>query len=165
MIASEREATRRHLRIWQDAQPLLARFRPRRGDARELALQTRVLLLEAHNDTPLDVALGAVPFEVNSTAGLRHFTLAKVGLDPFMTPLRRRTSRCRISESTDLSGDCGARGRCPRQTRAATLANQAATWWTARAPCRLNRQLIRRKMRLRAARKLLDAIRRTLRRI
>lgn len=46
--------------------PLLSQFRPRRGDARAFALQHRVLLLEAQNGTPLDVALGAVPFEENS---------------------------------------------------------------------------------------------------
>lgn len=46
--------------------PLLSHFRPRRSDAREFALRNRVLLLEAHNGTPLDVALGAVPFEENS---------------------------------------------------------------------------------------------------
>lgn len=46
--------------------PLVSHFRPRRSDAREFALRNRVLLLEAHNGTPLDVALGAVPFEENS---------------------------------------------------------------------------------------------------
>jgi len=46
--------------------PLLSHFRGRRGDAREFALRHRVLLLEADNGTPLDVALGAVPFEENS---------------------------------------------------------------------------------------------------
>lgn len=46
--------------------PLLSRFRPRRSDAREFALRHRVLLLEARNGTPLDVALGAVPFEENA---------------------------------------------------------------------------------------------------
>ena len=42
---------------------LLASFRPRRGDARELALARRVLLVEAGNTVPLDVSLGALPFE------------------------------------------------------------------------------------------------------
>jgi len=46
--------------------PMLSHFRARRGDAREFALRNRVLLLAAHNGTPLDVALGAVPFEENS---------------------------------------------------------------------------------------------------
>lgn len=42
---------------------LLERFRARRSDAREFALCHRVLLLEASNGIPLDVALGALPFE------------------------------------------------------------------------------------------------------
>jgi hypothetical protein len=42
---------------------LLAAFRTRREDARELALLRRVLLLEAANTVPLDVSLGALPFE------------------------------------------------------------------------------------------------------
>jgi hypothetical protein len=46
--------------------PLCSHFNPRRSDAREFALRNRVVLLEAHNGTPLDVALGAVPFEENS---------------------------------------------------------------------------------------------------
>lgn len=45
---------------------LLARFRSRRADARDFALRHRVVLLEATNGIPLDVALGAVPFEENS---------------------------------------------------------------------------------------------------
>ena len=44
----------------------LSHFLPRRSDAREFALRNRVVLLEAHNGTPLDVALGAVPFEENA---------------------------------------------------------------------------------------------------
>jgi len=46
--------------------PLCAEFRKRREDAREFALRHRVLLLEADNGIPLDVALGAVPFEEKS---------------------------------------------------------------------------------------------------
>ena len=42
---------------------LLASFRPRRGDARELALARRVLPVEAGNTVPLDVSLGKLPFE------------------------------------------------------------------------------------------------------
>lgn len=42
---------------------ILATFRPRRGDARELALTRRVLLIEASSAIPLDVSLGALPFE------------------------------------------------------------------------------------------------------
>jgi hypothetical protein len=42
---------------------LLARFRGRTEGAREFALRYRVLLLDSSNGTPLDVALGAMPFE------------------------------------------------------------------------------------------------------
>lgn len=42
---------------------LLEGFRARRGDARDFALRHRVLLLEADNGVPLDIALGALPFE------------------------------------------------------------------------------------------------------
>ncbi len=45
------------------ADALLASFRPRRPDARKLALERRVVLLEASNSVPLDVSLGALPFE------------------------------------------------------------------------------------------------------
>lgn len=45
---------------------LLDRFRPRRADARDFALRYRVVLLEATNGIPLDVALGAAPFEEDS---------------------------------------------------------------------------------------------------
>jgi hypothetical protein len=42
---------------------ILASFRARRDDARELALTRRVLLVAASNSVPLDVSLGALPFE------------------------------------------------------------------------------------------------------
>jgi len=42
---------------------LLKSFRPRRSDARELAIFGRVLLLYASNGVPLDIALGGMPFE------------------------------------------------------------------------------------------------------
>jgi hypothetical protein len=42
---------------------LLDSFRSRTADARKLALERRVLLLEASNTVPLDVSLGALPFE------------------------------------------------------------------------------------------------------
>ena len=45
------------------ADALLASFRARRPDARKLALERRVVLLEASNSVPLDVSLGALPFE------------------------------------------------------------------------------------------------------
>jgi len=42
---------------------LLAHFAPRRPDAAAFALVTRVLLLRAANDTPIDVALGGFSYE------------------------------------------------------------------------------------------------------
>jgi hypothetical protein len=46
---------------------LLARLRGRLPDAREFALKTRVLLLSASNEVPVDVSLGAMPFEERAT--------------------------------------------------------------------------------------------------
>lgn len=42
---------------------LLDRFTSRIDDARAFALQNRVVLLRAHNEVPVDVALGALDFE------------------------------------------------------------------------------------------------------
>jgi hypothetical protein len=42
---------------------LLQGFAARRPDAREFALRYRVLLMQAGNGVPLDVSLGAMPFE------------------------------------------------------------------------------------------------------
>jgi hypothetical protein len=56
---------------------LLASFRPRTGDARNLALTRRVLLLEASNTVPLDVSLGALPFEERLVARSSDFEIAK----------------------------------------------------------------------------------------
>ena len=43
---------------------LLRRYAPRDNKARELALTHRVLMLVAPNGVPIDVSLGALPFEV-----------------------------------------------------------------------------------------------------
>lgn len=43
--------------------PLLGRFKARLSDAREFALRNRVLLLQSDAGIPVDVALGAMPFE------------------------------------------------------------------------------------------------------
>lgn len=43
--------------------PLLSYFRGRRADAREFALLSRVLLLEAENGVFIDIALAGLPFE------------------------------------------------------------------------------------------------------
>ncbi len=42
---------------------LLAQFRPRAEGEREFALRQRVVRLFSANDVPLDIALGALPFE------------------------------------------------------------------------------------------------------
>jgi hypothetical protein len=42
---------------------LLERYRPRRPDARQFALDRRVLLIEDRRGVPLDVSLAALPFE------------------------------------------------------------------------------------------------------
>jgi hypothetical protein len=42
---------------------LLAQFKPRRRDAADFALRSRVLLLETARGTAIDVALGGLPFE------------------------------------------------------------------------------------------------------
>lgn len=45
---------------------LLAGYQGRVPDARQFALQYRVLLLQDNNGIPLDIALGAMPFEEHS---------------------------------------------------------------------------------------------------
>jgi hypothetical protein len=45
---------------------LLSRFQGRAADARDFALRARVLLLQHSNGVPLDIALGALPFEAHS---------------------------------------------------------------------------------------------------
>lgn len=55
---------------------LLARFAGRLSDAREFALRNRVLLIRSSGGVPLDVALGAMPFEEHATARASDFTIA-----------------------------------------------------------------------------------------
>jgi hypothetical protein len=55
---------------------LLARFEGRLADAREFALRNRVLLLRSSRGVPLDVALGAMPFEERAVARASDFTIA-----------------------------------------------------------------------------------------
>lgn len=45
---------------------LLAEFEPRRSDARQFALQYRVLLARTESGVDIDVSLGALPFEERS---------------------------------------------------------------------------------------------------
>ena len=47
---------------------LLGAFRARRVDARAFALRYRVLLLESSGSIPLDISLGAMPFEERTVA-------------------------------------------------------------------------------------------------
>lgn len=56
--------------------PLLERFTPRRSDARDFAVQNRVVLLRADNGVPLDVSLGAMPFEERVVARATRFAFA-----------------------------------------------------------------------------------------
>jgi hypothetical protein len=55
---------------------LLATFAGRRDDAREFALRHRVLLLRSRAGVPIDVALGAIPFEERMVARASDFTIA-----------------------------------------------------------------------------------------
>jgi len=55
---------------------LLDAFASRIEDPEQFALANRVLLLEAANGTPIDVALGALPFEERSVERATEFELA-----------------------------------------------------------------------------------------
>jgi len=54
---------------------LLGRFKARVDGGREFALRHRVLLLESANGTPLDVALGAMPFEERAVERASEYTI------------------------------------------------------------------------------------------
>jgi hypothetical protein len=54
----------------------LAHFAGRLPDAREFALRNRVLLLRSSGGIPLDVALGAMPFEEHATERASDFAVA-----------------------------------------------------------------------------------------
>lgn len=56
---------------------LLASFEGRRPDARDFALRYRVLLLEASNRVPLDVSLGAMPFEERAVERASEFAIGE----------------------------------------------------------------------------------------
>ena len=53
----------------------LDRFRGRMAGAREFALQNRVVLLRSDSGIPIDVALGAMPFEERATDRATDFVL------------------------------------------------------------------------------------------
>jgi hypothetical protein len=57
--------------------PLLAQFRSRIADARTFALERRVLLLESSDGTPLDISLGALPFEAHLVERATPFEFAE----------------------------------------------------------------------------------------
>jgi hypothetical protein len=60
---------------------LLAGFTPRRPDAREFALANRVVLVRTTQGVPLDVALGAMPFEERAVDRASEYEIAAgVGL-------------------------------------------------------------------------------------
>ena len=50
---------------------LLGKFAPRIDDGRDFALRHRVILLRASNGIPLDLSLGALPFEEKAVAGAK----------------------------------------------------------------------------------------------
>lgn len=54
---------------------LLKRFSARRPDARDFALQYRVLLLQSGSGVPIDVSLGAMPFEERLVARASDFEI------------------------------------------------------------------------------------------
>jgi hypothetical protein len=54
---------------------LLQQFTPRRPDAREFALRHRVVLAKSDAGIPLDVALGAMPFEERAVARASDFVI------------------------------------------------------------------------------------------
>ena len=55
---------------------LLTHFEGRLPDAREFALRHRVVLLRSSDGIPLDVALGAMPFEERAVSRASDFTIA-----------------------------------------------------------------------------------------
>ena len=57
---------------------LLSVFAPRRADAGQFALKSRVLLLRASSGIPLDIALGALPFEENSVRRASAFYINQI---------------------------------------------------------------------------------------
>lgn len=59
---------------------LLAHFEARLDDARAFALENRVVLLEAANGVPLDVAVGALDFEVRSVQRASAWEIGGVSL-------------------------------------------------------------------------------------
>ena len=61
----------------EHADGFLSAFTPRIPDAREFALRHRVLLLLGRDEIPLDVALGAMPFEEQAVSRFSLFRVAE----------------------------------------------------------------------------------------
>jgi hypothetical protein len=61
--------------------PLLEKFSPRRPNADQFARANRVLLLTASNNIPIDIGLGAIPFEEHTIERASRFD---VGQDHFL---------------------------------------------------------------------------------
>lgn len=59
---------------------LLAIFAPRMPDAREFALQHRVLLLRANSGIPIDIAFGSIPFEERAVKRASEFDFGEARL-------------------------------------------------------------------------------------
>ncbi|MCZ6671692.1 MAG: nucleotidyl transferase AbiEii/AbiGii toxin family protein [Verrucomicrobia bacterium] len=59
---------------------LLSLIRPRFDDARDFALENRVLLLKSNGGIPIDLALGALPFEEAATARAQDILFADISL-------------------------------------------------------------------------------------
>ena len=57
------------------AEALVARFQGRIEDTAGFAIRNRVALLRASNGTPIDVALGALPFEERAVERATHFAI------------------------------------------------------------------------------------------
>ncbi|GMW02528.1 MAG: hypothetical protein AMXMBFR84_36640 [Candidatus Hydrogenedentota bacterium] len=55
---------------------LLSQFESRIPDARQIALTHRILLVHASNGVPVDIALGAIPFEIEMMNRATHIDLA-----------------------------------------------------------------------------------------
>ncbi|MBY0270322.1 MAG: nucleotidyltransferase [Burkholderiales bacterium] len=62
------------------ADRLLAAFTPRIPDAKAFALQNRVLLLRGASGIPIDIALGAIPFEERCVDRATSFRFGNVSL-------------------------------------------------------------------------------------
>ena len=59
---------------------LLAGFSPRIPDAREFALQHRVLLLRGTSGVPIDIAFGGIPFEERAVERASEFDFGEIRL-------------------------------------------------------------------------------------